>query len=92
MEYKWKHTNKLYNNVLLYENRHATWYGLPVSNTDFGGFLCDADVLHFDTDFAYINGDIIFSHIMSLYSSKITAKRDNRLLLVIGYIDSKPSN
>ena len=38
MEYKWKHTNKQYNNVLLYENRHPTWYGLPVSDTDFGGF------------------------------------------------------
>ena len=32
-------------------SRHATWYGLPVSDTDFGGFLSDTAVLHFDTDF-----------------------------------------
>ena len=40
------------------------WYGLPVSDTDFGGFLSDTAVLHFDTDFNKIYGDIIFNHIM----------------------------
>ena len=42
----------------------ATWYGLSVSDTDFGGLLSDTAVLHFDTDFNYIYGDIIFNHIM----------------------------
>ena len=31
--------------------RHNTFYGLPVSDTDFGGFLSDTAVLRFDTDF-----------------------------------------
>ena len=46
--------------------RLATWYGLPVSDTDCGAFLSDTAVLHFDTDFNQIYGD----HIMSLYASQ----------------------
>ena len=52
------------------QNRHATWYGLPVSDTDFGDFLSDTAVLHFDTDFSKIYGDIIFTNIISLYASQ----------------------
>ena len=48
----------------------ATWYGLPVSHTDVLPFLSDTTVLHFDTDFNYIDGVIIVNHIMSLYASQ----------------------
>ena len=38
--------------------------------SDVGDFLCDTAVLHFDTDFSKIYGDIIFTNIISLYASQ----------------------
>ena len=43
--------------------RHATWYGLSLSDTDFGGFLSDTAVLRFDKDVNKIYGETIFNHI-----------------------------
>ena len=41
-----------------------TCHLIRITDTDVGGFLSDTTVLHFDTDFNKIYGDIIFNHIM----------------------------
>ena len=56
--------------------RLATWYGLPVSDTDFGGCLSDTVVLHFDT---FLESLFLTTFFMR---HKTTAQWNNRLLLV----------
>ena len=75
------------------DGRHATWYGLAVSDTDLGRFLSDTAVLHFYTDFNKFYGDIIFNHILCpCMRHKTTTQWNNRLLLVTKYFDSNRKN
>ena len=48
---RFRKTIKPVNTLHTHFIRHSTWYGLPVSDTDFGGFLSDTAVLRFYTDF-----------------------------------------
>ena len=52
------------------ECRPATLYRLPVSGMDFGIYLTDTAVLHFNMDFSQIYGKIIFNQIMPTYASQ----------------------
>ena len=59
--------------------RHAIWYGLSVSETDYGGCVSDTAVLRFDTDFNYIYGEIIYIHIMPCLRHKTILQ--NRIIV-----------
>ena len=48
---------------VLLERTHATWYGLSVSNTDFGRFLADTAVSRYDTDLRQITEKTIYEFV-----------------------------